>query len=315
MINSNRLDQIFKRMTPKQLFISWLDEAQRFESFEAHLRSVPPRYEHPMEELGQNVSAAIRESFKNRPKSEFRAALFKVEQEVNFLRSLMVGANGQIWAEAATRARNVQRLNAELRSGIGSALRRFFERRPMTALPRKVREAFVRFMKLPPTTLDHEEWRSLFESYAEEVCRLGAEAKFLGRRYFDGHAILWKDAVDELKVHADFIERLLDEKDCRDDFTGLADDSDAFARTIAIAAGKTTAGSDGQGSRSEFYDARAAFERIKKSIDPSKTAKPLIERAKAEINRFDISEAELEALRCLCADMPEVKSTIPPSQS
>ena len=100
MINSNRLDQISKRMTPKQLFISWLDEVQRFESLEAYLRSVPPQYEHPMEGLTENLIAAIRESFKNRSKDEFRAGLFKAEQEVNFLRSLVARANSQIWAES-----------------------------------------------------------------------------------------------------------------------------------------------------------------------------------------------------------------------
>jgi len=308
-MNSNRLDQISKRMTPKQLFISWLGEAQRFESLEAFVRSLPPQYEHPMEGIRENLTAAIRESFKNRPKDEFRAGLLKAEQEVNFLKSLVAGADREIWVGAAARVRNAQRLNAELRSGIGSALRRFYERLPMIALPRKVREAFVRFMKLPPTTLNHEEWRSLFESYAEEVCRLGAEAKFLERRYFDGHAILWKDAVDELKVHADFIERLLDEKDCRDDFDNLA-------RSTAIFAGKMTAGNDGHGSRSEFYDARVAFERIKQSIDPSKAAKSLIDGAMAEINGITgLSDNELEVLRRLCADMPEVKTTTDPSQS
>ena len=94
--------------------------------------------------------------------------------------------------------------------------------------------------------------------------RARAEAEFLADRYFDGHEILWEDAVDKLKVHANFIERLFVEKDYRDE-------SDSHARIItrinAILAGKMTAENDGHGSRSEFYDARAAFERIKQSID------------------------------------------------
>ena len=89
MINSNRLDLITKRMTPKQLFISWMNEALRLDTIEAYVRSLPPQHELPMERLGENVTAAIRESFKNRPKEEFRAGLLKAEQEVNFLRSLM----------------------------------------------------------------------------------------------------------------------------------------------------------------------------------------------------------------------------------
>ena len=312
MINSNRLNQISKRMTPKQLFISWLGEAQRFESLEAYDRSLPPQHEHPMEGLAENVIAAIRESFKNRPKDEFRAGLLKADQEVNFLRSLVAGANRQIWMGAAARARNAQRLEAELRSGLGLALSRIYEGRPMTALPRKVREMVVRYMKLPPTNQNDEEWRSLFESYAEEVCRLSAEAEFLADRYFDGHEILWKDAVDQLKIHADFIERLLVEKDYRDESDG---DARILARINAILAGKMTAENDGHGSRREFYDARAAFERIKQSIDPSKTAQSLIERAKADISRCDISDAELELLRRICGDMPEVKTPTDPSQS
>ena len=71
-----------------------------------------------------------------------------------------------------------------------------------------------------------------------------------------------------------------------------------------------TTGNDRNGSGSEFYDARAAFEQIKRSIDPSKTAKSLIDRAKAEVNRLFLSDNELKAVRLICGDKSEVKTTI-----
>ncbi len=84
---NRRLDKLESNLTPKQAMLRWMMEAHQFGSLEeyaAHMKSQPDDA-WPLRRLGDQMRAAVRQSFKGRPEIAINQALRRADLDVLFL--------------------------------------------------------------------------------------------------------------------------------------------------------------------------------------------------------------------------------------
>lgn len=119
-----------------------------------------------------------------------------------------------------------------------------------------------------PTDLDRcGTYQYYFRRYASEVFGLKAAIEYLEKKYLDGHPLLWKSQAEELDRHAALIDRIASS------WNVVAAFPDFRERR-----GEGNGTGRNKGPRKLDFD----LKELKKSVDPIRWTRNLIDLAKAE---------------------------------
>ncbi len=242
-INS-RLDQIENLLSPKQAAIAWLAQAQKFESPDEYSSWLveQPPGDYPNLALARMVEASIRGHYRSDDPGRIEHAVYRAQQKVLFLMFLCIS----LWREVESRSRPI-------------ALMATLSWECVLSAPREMGN---------PTDFDRcGTYHYYFRMYAREVFNLKAAIEYLETKYFDGHPLLWKSQAEELDRHAALIDSIAS-------FWNLVFSFPDFKERR----GEGNGTEKNKGPRKLDFD----LKKLKKSIDPIRWTRDLIDRAKAE---------------------------------